>query len=154
MAETHSITCGHCGKGVAADIVAQQQPFVRGMQRVVLWLKCPSCNDASVMTSSHAVYPAAPAGRSIQHLPEDIERAWQEARTAHAVAAYTASEMMLRKILMHVAVDKAKSKAGQTFASYVQDLENNGYLTAAHPIIESLKVSSLVTRQVGAEVVN
>jgi hypothetical protein len=82
------------------------------------------------MTISSAVYPTAPAGRSVEHLPEDVAQAWREARTAHAVAAYTASEMMCRKILMHVAVGVAKSPEGKSFTSYVDDLDTAGYITA------------------------
>lgn len=36
--------------------------------------------------------------------------AWDEARRAHAAAAYTAAEIMCRKILMHIAVDKADAE--------------------------------------------
>lgn len=81
-----------------------------------------------MLTLSGAVYPAAPAGGNVQHLPADVERAWQEARTAHAVAAYTASEMMSRKILMHIAVDAAAAKPGESFSAYVDALDGAGYI--------------------------
>lgn len=87
------------------------------------------CDDGSVRTASGAVYPTAPAGSNVGGLPEDVAGAWREARTAHAVAAYTASEIMCRKILMHVAVDVAQVPAGKKFAEYVNDLEDGGYLT-------------------------
>jgi hypothetical protein len=69
-----------------------------------------------------------------------VAKAWREARTAHAVAAYTAAEMMLRKILMHVAVDVAGSKSGEQFLSYVDDLEGAGYITPGlKPVIDKLR---------------
>lgn len=80
-------------------------------------------------TATGAVYPTAPAGGAVKSLPPDVDQAWREARTAHAVAAYTASEMMCRKILMHLAVDKAGSEAGKNFVQYVDDLEKAGYIT-------------------------
>lgn len=140
MAETESITCGHCGVGVAATIIHQAQPLINGQARSVQWLQCPSCHDASVKTASRAVYPVAPAGRTVQHLPEDVGRAWQEARTAHAVAAYTASEMMCRKILMHISVDKAGSSPGGSFLEYVNDLESAGFITAGlKPVVDQVR---------------
>lgn len=36
---------------------------------------------------------------------------------------------MCRKILMHVAVDVAGSKAGKSFVDYINDLESQGYNT-------------------------
>ena len=80
-------------------------------------------------TASGAVYPAAPAGRNVAGLPSDVEEAWREGRIAHNVAAYTAAEMMFRKILMHVAVDKADAAEGATFAHYVDALDQAGYVT-------------------------
>jgi Domain of unknown function (DUF4145) len=106
----------------------------------VLWLQCPICGDGSVKTRDGAVYPPASAGGTVPGLPADVERAWREARTAHAVAAYTASEIMCRKILMHVAVDVAGSLPGKRFAEYIDDLESSGYITAGlKPTIDSVR---------------
>lgn len=85
--------------------------------------------------SSGAVYPAAPAGGRVTHLPADVEQAWREARTAHAVAAYTAAEMVCRKILMHIAVDATGSKAGKGFTEYLDDLVKGGYVTKGTEVV-------------------
>jgi hypothetical protein len=70
-----------------------------------LWLRCPSCGQGSVRrVNPTGIVPGASPGRSLQHLPSDVERAWTEARSAHSVTAYTAAEIMCRKILMHLAV--------------------------------------------------
>jgi len=74
------------------------------------------------------VFPISPAGRLIEGLPVDIEIAWREARVSHAVGAYTASEIMCRKILMHIAVDVAGSAPGRTFVEYINDLDSAGYI--------------------------
>jgi hypothetical protein len=62
------------------------------------------------------------------NVPE-VEQAWREGRAAHAVAAYTAAEMVFRKILMHVAMDKAAPDPGKGFIEYVNDLQSGGYIT-------------------------
>jgi hypothetical protein len=45
-----------------------------------------------------------------------------------SVNAYTACELLCRKILMHVAVDKG-GKEGESFATYLTYLQNAGYIT-------------------------
>jgi hypothetical protein len=111
-----------------------------------------------------AIYPAAPAGRMVEHLPSDVEAAWQEARKTHNIAAYTASEMMCRKILMHVAVDVVGAAAGKSFAEYVDVLESTHQFppalkpvvdqvrlrgnTATHQLPASTERDSLVTMQI------
>lgn len=79
------ITCGHCG--IRVEAIATNS----GMA-AVQFLRCPNCNGGSVKTSNGPVYPPAAAGGNVKNLPQDVEMAWQEARTAHAVAAYTAAD--------------------------------------------------------------
>jgi len=127
------ITCGNCGIRVEAT-------EVKSGAGGVTFLLCPNCRDGSVVIRSGAVYPPAPAGGTVRGLPPDVEAAWREVRTAHAVAAYTASEMMCRKILMHIAVDLGLSKAGEQFITYVNDLEAAGYLTTGlKPVVDTLR---------------
>ncbi|HET7386781.1 MAG TPA: DUF4145 domain-containing protein [Nocardioidaceae bacterium] len=67
-------------------------------------------------------------GEDLEGLPTDVESAYSEARDAMGVHAYTAGELMCRKILMHVAVDKGAAE-GDTFASYLDYLQTQGYIT-------------------------
>lgn len=121
--------CGHCGEGVAG-IVAGTVPYrFAGSAGFVKFIQCPLCQDGSVMAGNGVIYPPAPAGSQVRNLPADVDGAWREARTAHAVAAYTAAEIMCRKILMHVAVDVGVSKTGATFVQYVDELNKAGYIT-------------------------
>jgi hypothetical protein len=45
-----------------------------------------------------------------------------------SVGGYVATELVCRKILMHVAVEKG-AKKGSTFAEYLDHLEGEGYVT-------------------------
>lgn len=45
-----------------------------------------------------------------------------------SINAFTASELICRKILMHVAVDKG-AKEGEPFNTYLEALESLGYIT-------------------------
>jgi hypothetical protein len=67
-------------------------------------------------------------GANLLGLPEDVGRAYGEARSTASVNAWTATEMMCRKILMHVAVDKG-AKDGQTFAGYLTYLQEKGFVS-------------------------
>jgi hypothetical protein len=107
---------------------------------VTLWLRCPACQEGSVKTRFSVVYPIAPAGRAVKNLPGDVEQAWQEAGVAHSAGAYTAAEMMCRKILMHLAVDRANAKAGDPFTSYIDALDKAGFITAGlKPVIDQVR---------------
>lgn len=90
--------------------------------------------------STGAVYPTAPAGGWISDLPDNVATAWREAGYAHAVASYTASEIMCRKILMHVAVGVAGSAPGKTFVEYISDLDAAGYITKGlAPVVDQVR---------------
>jgi hypothetical protein len=107
-----------------------------------LWLKCPNegCGEGSVKLRTGAVYPPAPFGPRIEGLPADVASAWNEAGIAFSVGAYTASEMMCRKLLMHVAVDKAGSKPGKHFVEYVNELEEGGLIIRGlRPVVDQVK---------------
>jgi hypothetical protein len=56
-------------------------------------------------------------------LPADVATAWQEAQASYTVGAWTPSEMMFRKIFVHVMVDTKRSPPGQTFVQYLDDLQ-------------------------------
>jgi hypothetical protein len=48
--------------------------------------------------------------------------------------------MMSRKILMHLAVDVAKAKEGQTFKDYLKALSDKGYITTGlEPVVDSVR---------------
>jgi hypothetical protein len=81
-----------------------------------------------VLTRDGVVYPPVAFGPTIEHLPADVSAAYDEARRCMSVSALTACELVCRKILMHVAVDKGASE-GETFEAYLSYLESQGYVT-------------------------
>jgi hypothetical protein len=129
------------------DRAALQSVDFRPQERwqQAMWLRCPNCEQPIVRTADRretgpAVYPSALPGREIAGLPVDVARAWWEARSAHSVGAYTASEAMCCKILMRLAINVAKATPGKTFVEYVTELENNGYVMAGiKPLVDQVK---------------
>lgn len=118
------VTCGACGGTGAAAVIA----FVIDAGQWVRWLRCTNCGDGSVTTKAGVTYPTAPRGESIEGLAGDVASAYDEARRCASVAAFTACDLICRKLLMHVAVDKG-AKEGDTFKAYLKHLETAGYIT-------------------------
>jgi hypothetical protein len=116
-----SYTCPHCSNGVSGTIIAKTS------NDLIRWLRCPSCLKGAVM-GEDILSPAAPFGPPVEGLPADVDEAYQEARRCMGINAYTAAELVCRKILMHVAVDKG-AKPGKAFADYVTHLADAGYVT-------------------------
>lgn len=118
-------TCGHCGTQVSGAVLAYAKDN-RGY--VGRWLQCSTCGDGSFSNIEEKLFPGASFGPSIEGLPADVQEAYCEARDCLSVNSTTAAELICRKILMHVAVDKGAAE-GQTFASYIDYLQKQGYVT-------------------------
>jgi hypothetical protein len=117
--------CSHCSNTVSGAVVAA---FEHGPALpTTLWLQCPQCRVGSVYANG-TLYPLSPFGPTVDGLPPDVADAYQEARNCMGVGAFTAAELVCRKILMHVAVDKG-AKAGEPFAAYLDFLGKAGYVT-------------------------
>lgn len=121
----HPYICGHCGTSVSGAVIALVGD---GSGRYARWLQCPKCSEGSFCSLDDRIFPGAKFGPLIEGLPKEVAEAYEESRDCLAVNATAACELLCRKILMHVAVDK-EAKEGQTFASYVDYLEKEGYVT-------------------------
>ena len=114
-------TCGHCGRGVTGFKIA-------GMDQEY-WLICPSCKMGTVGNILLKVsYPGVKFGQELQGLPSDVAEAYDEARRSMSVNAFVGAELICRKILMHIAVDKGAAE-GESFQSYIDHLQAEGHIT-------------------------
>ena len=118
--KTYSYTCGYCGKAVLGTIVGYLP------RTYTKWLLCSWCAHGSVETRS-SINPKPLPVLQIAGLPDDIRQAYNDARKSFMLEIYTGCEMLCRKILMHIAVEK-KAAEGQAFASYVTYLKDSGYI--------------------------
>jgi hypothetical protein len=129
--------CGYCGAVVASDRgwhnsqgVSSAGDVRSGELRV-----CPLCNQPTYVRHETGLgsgieigrVPRALPGAEVKRLPEDVEALYVEARRSHAAEAFTAAVLALRKLLMHVAVEKG-SKEDQRFIEYVEYLDEHHYL--------------------------
>ena len=124
--------CGHCDRHVSGRVV---NIYSRTPNKVddpiIQFMICPSCIKGSIW-SGGKIIPGTKPGEKLEGLPVEIEAAYQEARSCFSINAFTACELVCRKILMHVGVDKG-AETGQSFISYLDYLEEKGYIT---PIIK------------------
>lgn len=122
----HSYKCGHCGREVSGAIIAYIYPDRGGHTK---WLQCNACGLGSVENYG-VILPGVAFGPEIAGLPSDVEKAYNEARQCMSIAAYNAVELICRKLLMHVAVDKG-AKERDTFVAYIAHLEEKGFVAPA-----------------------
>ncbi len=120
----YGMQCGHCGNRVSGAVVAW---INRHDTVMVRWLRCTICHLGSV-ENNFVISPPTAGGEPVEGLPDDVGRAYAEARACLTVGAYTACELMCRKILMHVAVAKG-AEEGESFADYVTYIQGEGYIT-------------------------
>lgn len=120
--------CGHCGTKVSGAVVSSYGWQDSATNKYInKWLLCTHCSKPSAKLN-HTLFPSNPFGPPLSGLPVEVNASYQEARRCMEVNAYTAAELICRKILMHVAVDKG-AKEGDSFAAYLTYLEAQGYVT-------------------------
>ena len=116
-------TCGHCERSVGGLVIAYT------VETQIVWLLCPSCGHGSVQ-HGNTILPSLLSVPQVEGLPSDICQVYDEARKSFAVEAYTGCELLCRKILMGVAVDRGAAE-DKSFEHYVDYLKDNGHITAS-----------------------
>lgn len=114
-------TCGFCNSQVGSSL-----GYYSRMSPSSKIYICPTCGNPSYFINDQQ-HPGIKFGTDVQHLPDDIRQAYEEARSCFSVSAFTASALICRKILMNVAVDKGADE-NKSFAHYVNWLRNNNYI--------------------------
>jgi hypothetical protein len=118
--EARSYVCGFCDQLIASE---------KGWQSKVpaIYIRvCPSCQRPTFFEGGVAT-PAVAFGNSVKELPDAVRDLYQQARTSCSASAYTGAVLLLRKLLMHIAVD-LKAPENQPFIAYVQYLADAGYV--------------------------
>jgi hypothetical protein len=72
-------------------------------------------------------YPAPALGRSVDHVPNDLNELYEEARRCTGESCYTAAVLICRKMLMNIAVQEGANE-GLKFIEYVEYLAANGFV--------------------------
>lgn len=119
--ESLSFRCGYCSNDVASE---KGWWAAHDAARIRI---CPHCNAPTFFSAQNEQWPGPMVGEDVPSLPDDVRAAYDEARSAITVNAFTGTVMICRKILMHVAVDKG-AKTNQSFQRYVGWLAEEHYV--------------------------
>lgn len=116
--------CAYCGNRVASYEGNQAEADGEG----VGWVRyCPSCRAPTFCDIHGQQRPAPPPGHPVESVPDGVRELYEEARLSAGAGAYTAAVLVLRKLLMHVAVE-CGAAPNKPFASYVEYLSDSGYI--------------------------
>jgi hypothetical protein len=106
-------------------LVASDKGFTTGMVIPIIYI-CSNCKNPTYFDLSLQV-PGVAFGNKVEYLPSDVEKLYNEARFCMSVNAFTASILVCRKILLHLAVSK-KGSQDLTFEKAVEYLASIGYV--------------------------
>jgi len=115
----HFFVCSHCsakGNGIVIGFYFKHAPNI-------FWILCPSCSHGSVIDRDGNTYPPIPYGENVEGLPPELKLAFNEARNVFSIGAFTSCQLICRKMLMHIAIDKCNLDEGKSFIEYVNALE-------------------------------
>ncbi len=131
--KVRSIKCGYCENTIAPNdgfnivYIADNAPSHYGRCLATVY-KCPLCGCPTIFyTETKETIPGELWGRTIKNLPDGIAKLYDECRTCYANQCYTASQMIARTLLMHIAVEPG-SVEGLSFAKYVNYLEEHNFI--------------------------
>lgn len=113
--------CGYC-----AATVGSATGYFHGKAMLAIYI-CPNCGYPTLLGQDSVQIPGPMAGEHVKIGDADVERVYEEARRCMTVDAYSATVMLCRVLLMHIAVEHG-AKPGLTFAGYVGAIETEGLI--------------------------
>jgi len=118
--------CGFCGSNTGSSFGYSYSDNNRGIFYHIYI--CTSCYHPTFFDNAGNQIPGPLLGRDITGLPDDIKQIYLEIRNTIKNSCFTATILLGRKLIMHLAVDAAKSKPNQSFGQYIDELKSAGYL--------------------------
>ncbi len=123
--QSQQYRCGYCDSEVAGDRGYKTE---NGRGYIATCPRCDKPTYLAYLDGRRTIQSPAPGfGRSVAHLPDIVERLYDEARQCAKASSYTAAVMVCRKLLMHIAVEEGADE-DKNFKYYVDWLEENHYV--------------------------
>jgi hypothetical protein len=139
---TRSYTCGHCNTYIDGQVIAYNH--ARGADRKVhvyegdLWLRCTSCRKGTCFVDGFQ-FPGIPYGPKIEGLPDKVKPIYSEIRECMKISAFTAAEMLCRKIIMNISAEEGAGE-DRSFVEYIEFLSEKQIVTNnMKPWLEQIK---------------
>lgn len=138
---TISVICPFCNKEVAAvkhiEITRGQFSDTEYMYTIA---ECPVCMKPIVYdTKNDCTFPAFLPFEGVKNLPAEVQTIYDECRTACGAGCYTASVILARTLLNHVAVDKG-AEENLSFKAYVDYLVDNYMPPKSKQWVDSIRL--------------
>lgn len=138
---TISVICPFCNKEVAAvkhiEITRGQFSNTEHMYTVA---ECPVCMKPIVYDiKKGCTFPASLPFESVKNLPAEVQTVYNECRRAFGANCYTASVILARTLLNHVAVDKGAAE-NLSFQAYVNYLVDNYMPPKSKKWVDSIRL--------------
>lgn len=138
---TVSVICPFCNKEVAAvkhiEITCGQFSKTESLYIIA---ECPVCMRPIIYdTQADSTFPASLPFDNVKNLPEEIQTVYDECRKACGAGCYTASVILARTLLNHVAVDKGAPE-NQSFKAYVNYLVDNYMPKNSQKWVDSIRL--------------
>ena len=122
MHEVIEYRCGHCDANICVEKGGLHNP---GQYYLA---NCYRCHVPTIFTRNNKQYPPSRLPITVKGLPEDIGEVYKEVKDCLVIGAWTATNMLARKLLMNVAVDKG-AEQNKVFSYYVDWMGNSEWNT-------------------------
>ncbi len=122
-------SCGYCNNSIASEYgyIQGSNKDGSGVQSGVIYI-CHQCFSPTFFDERNVQTPGVRTGENVQNIDEEtVKKLYDEARDSYSKAAYTASVLCCRKLLMHIAVSKG-AETNQKFIEYVEYLSTKNYI--------------------------
>lgn len=116
--------CGYCGRHTGSTHGYIHQENFGGHHHIYI---CTNCGMPTLFFNTEQK-PGPMLGRDIKNLPDTVSDTYGEIRNSIKDSSYTGAILLGRKLIMHLAVDIAKAKEGESFVQYVDHLKKSGYI--------------------------
>ncbi len=140
---TITLFCPYCNKEVAAiqHISITKGQFAETEELFVV-SECPVCMKPIIYdVKKGSTFPVALPFESVKNLPDEVATIFDECRSACGAGCYTASVILARTLLNHVAVDKG-AEANKSFQYYVDYLVENFMPPKSKAWVDSIRLSA------------
>ena len=113
--------CWNCNNQVASDI--GYEPRIGNYKKRIYI--CPHCRAPMLLDNESKQILIPLPGIEIKKLPENIEPIYSEIRKCMQVGCFNGAIMLMRKLIMHIAVEEGDSE-GKKFIEYINYLCDEG----------------------------
>lgn len=126
LQKTVSVICPHCNKEVAAVLhIDVTHGSFSETESLYYVMECPACMKPIILDCIDEItFPGTLPFDNVKNLPENVSTIYNECRKSCGDGCFTASVLLARTLLNHIAVDNG-AKENQSFKYYVDYLIEN-----------------------------